>query len=144
MRLMVRTQNRQYVRLNLSRVDRVTVLTLPLDASMMRARLGRLRPRYSCGAGLLRVARLPARGAALFEQYICPAWPHCLPLLSGCREKECILTRKLLYGHGAFGAMFPTTNLVCPHNPHVSLTLTPKLIMDGPFQRTSSCRVSFN
>ena len=61
----------------------------------------------------------------------------------GRREKECIRTRKLLYGHGAFGAMFPTTNLVCPHNPHVSLTLTPKLIMDGPFQRTTSCRVSF-
>ena len=61
----------------------------------------------------------------------------------GRREKECIRTRKLLYDHGAFGAMFPTTNLVCPHNPHVSLTLTPKLIMDGPFQRTTSCRVSF-
>ena len=58
----------------------------------------------------------------------------------GRREKEC---RKLLYGHGAFGAMIPTTNLLSPHNRPVSLTLTPKLIMDGPFQRTTSCRVSF-
>ena len=62
----------------------------------------------------------------------------------GRREKECIRTRKLLYGYGAFGAMIPTTNSFSPHSPPVSLTLTPKLIMDSPFQRTTSCMgVSF-
>ena len=52
-------RTRHFVALILSRVECVTVPSIPLLTSMLRARPRGLRPQYSCGAGLLRVAQLP-------------------------------------------------------------------------------------
>ena len=56
------------VALILSRVECITVPAIPLRTSMLRARPRGLRPQYSCGAGLLRVAQLP--------QLRCPVRVH--------------------------------------------------------------------